>query len=255
MNRYNSEVNGYFLCDRGRFGYEFVNSPRAHPRSRWRGERWCLLDAALEALRSAGRRQGLSASARRAHRSKPISLCGTLVGAERFFAGHGRRQSSAWRAIMLGILRAGPARTPSLREIEEADAVLVLGEDLTNTAPRYRAVAAAVGAAGGFPHCEPSCTFRCGSTRACARRRRTTRSPLFVATPAATRLDDIAARTFRGAPDEIARLGFAVAGALDPAAPPVPDLGQDTAFLAGFIAEALRTAQKPVVISGAEPAQ
>src|SRR5918912_3518675 len=27
-NRYNSEVNGYFLCDRGRFGYEFVNSER-----------------------------------------------------------------------------------------------------------------------------------------------------------------------------------------------------------------------------------
>ena len=24
--RYNGEVNGYFLCDRGRFGYEFVNS-------------------------------------------------------------------------------------------------------------------------------------------------------------------------------------------------------------------------------------
>ena len=28
MNRYNCEVNGYFLCDRGRFGYEFVNSPQ-----------------------------------------------------------------------------------------------------------------------------------------------------------------------------------------------------------------------------------
>ena len=26
-NRYNSEVNGYFICDRGRFGYEFVNAP------------------------------------------------------------------------------------------------------------------------------------------------------------------------------------------------------------------------------------
>ena len=25
-NKYNSEVNGYFLCDRGRYGYEFVNS-------------------------------------------------------------------------------------------------------------------------------------------------------------------------------------------------------------------------------------
>ena len=28
VNRYNGEVNGYFLCDRGRYGYEFVNSER-----------------------------------------------------------------------------------------------------------------------------------------------------------------------------------------------------------------------------------
>jgi NADH-quinone oxidoreductase subunit G len=27
-NRYNGEINGYFLCDRGRYGYEFVNSDR-----------------------------------------------------------------------------------------------------------------------------------------------------------------------------------------------------------------------------------
>lgn len=27
VNRYNGEVNGYFLCDRGRFGYGFVNAP------------------------------------------------------------------------------------------------------------------------------------------------------------------------------------------------------------------------------------
>ena len=26
LTRFNSEVNGYFLCDRGRYGYEFVNS-------------------------------------------------------------------------------------------------------------------------------------------------------------------------------------------------------------------------------------
>ena len=28
MNRYNGAVNGYFICDRGRFGYEFVNNER-----------------------------------------------------------------------------------------------------------------------------------------------------------------------------------------------------------------------------------
>ena len=27
-NRFNREVNGYFLCDRGRYGYGFVNSER-----------------------------------------------------------------------------------------------------------------------------------------------------------------------------------------------------------------------------------
>ena len=26
VNRYNAEVNGYFICDRGRFGFDYVNS-------------------------------------------------------------------------------------------------------------------------------------------------------------------------------------------------------------------------------------
>ena len=33
VTRYNSEVNGYFLCDRGRYGYEFVNSESPDPPS------------------------------------------------------------------------------------------------------------------------------------------------------------------------------------------------------------------------------
>ncbi len=28
MSRYNGAVNGYFICDRGRFGYEFVNDEK-----------------------------------------------------------------------------------------------------------------------------------------------------------------------------------------------------------------------------------
>ena len=37
---------------------------------------------------------------------------------------------------MIDILRTGPCRSPSLREIELSDAVLILGEDVTNVAPR-----------------------------------------------------------------------------------------------------------------------
>ena len=35
--------------------------------------------------------------------------------------------------------------------------------------------------------------------------------PLFIATPENTRLDDVATFAYRAAPDDIARLGFAVA--------------------------------------------
>ena len=58
----------------------------------------------------------------------------------------------------------------------------------------------------------------------CAKPRSSERSPLFIATPDATRLDDVATRTFRGAPDDLARLGFAVAHEIDGTAPAVPGM-------------------------------
>src|SRR5207247_5085412 len=59
----------------------------------------------------------------------------TLVGPERFFAGMAERDLRLARLI-LDVLRGGSVRTPSLSEIEKCDAVLVLGEDVMNTAPR-----------------------------------------------------------------------------------------------------------------------
>ena len=43
-NRYNGEVNGYFLCDRGRYGYEFVNSDRRVREPRLRSGREARLE-------------------------------------------------------------------------------------------------------------------------------------------------------------------------------------------------------------------
>ncbi len=73
---------------------------------------------------------------------------------------------------------------------------------------------------------------------------------MFIATVADTRLDDIATRTFRGPPAELARLGFAIAHALDPNAPQVPDLSDTAQALADAIAEKLKAAERPLVISG-----
>lgn len=247
INRYNSEVNGYFLCDRGRFGYEFVNSPE-RIREPLLGGVPIPPEAALDSFAgflSAGEAIGIGSP--RASLEANFALR-RLVGAEHFYSGMDDAEHRAMAAI-LEILRAGPARTPSVREIEHSDAALVLGEDLTNTAPRLALALRMTVRQAEFRiaeklHIPP---WLDNSVREAAQ---SVRSPLFIATPSATRLDDVAARTFHGAPDEIARLGYAVARALDPAAPDVPRLTEEMAFLAGFVAEALRTARQPVIIAG-----
>jgi NADH-quinone oxidoreductase subunit G len=70
-----------------------------------------------------------------------------------------------------------------------------------------------------------------------------------VATPAITRLDDLATATLRAAPDDIARLGFAVAAELGGLAIPA-GLDDSTRTLARDVARALVEAERPLVVSG-----
>jgi NADH-quinone oxidoreductase subunit G len=76
------------------------------------------------------------------------------------------------------------------------------------------------------------------------------KGPLFVASPGSTSLDDIAVQTYRAAPDDLARLGFAVAYELNKSTPPVPNLSDDVQSMALAIAEAFRNAERPLVVSG-----
>ncbi|TAL05781.1 MAG: NADH-quinone oxidoreductase subunit G, partial [Porticoccaceae bacterium] len=171
-----------------------------------------------------------------------------LVGRANFSSGQ-TALDSALVGRCLDVLRSGPARAATLHTIEQADAVLVLGEDVLATAPRI-ALALRQAARGR-------------ATEMCAERKvpqwqaasaadiaQGELHPVFIATPAATRCDDFARETLRAAAPDIARLGFAVAHALDPAAPAVPDLDADTAALAERIAAALRGAQRPLIVSG-----
>jgi NADH-quinone oxidoreductase subunit G len=247
VNRYNHDVNGYFLCDRGRFGYEYVNSPDRIREPRLRGER-VTADAALEALRGFVEQGAIGIGSPSASLEANFALR-QLVGESRFYCGMNDAEYAVVRA-MISILRAGPARTPSLREIEHGDAVLVLGEDLTNTAPRYALSVRQAARQASFKLAS-KLKIPLWMDQGVREAAQELRSPVFIATPAATHLDDAAERLFRGAPDEIARLGYAIAHALDPAAPEVVDLGNETALLAGTIADALRTAEQPVVLSGA----
>lgn len=250
LNRYNGEVNGYFLCDRGRFGYEFVNSDRrlrkitARPGAKAR----VLPRASALGQIGAWLREGpaIGIGSPRASLEANFALR-TLVGPERFSLGVPAAEAALLRAIV-DVLRAGPARPPSLREVGEADAVLVLGEDVSNTAPMLalalrqsvRRQPMALAESLKIPEWHDSAVRDAvrGAT-----------GPLFIATPAGTRLDDVATMTWRLAPHDIARLGRAVAGALA-GGPFPPDLPEPLDAAARDVAAALGAAQRPLVLSG-----
>jgi NADH-quinone oxidoreductase subunit G len=252
-NRYNQDVNGYFLCDRGRFGYEFVNAAervRAPFLRSGEGELQPTghdeaLAGAASFLRDAGRVVGIGSP--RASLEANFALR-SLVGAENFFQGVSETDARLLSAV-LEVLRQGPARTPSLQEVAQADAVLVLGEDLNNTAPMM-ALALHQSVRQGPMEIPRKVGIPDWHANAVLKAMEGQRGPLFLAVPHATRLDDIATRTYRAAPADLARLGFAVAHALEPGLAPVEGVPDDVGALAGEIAAALRGARRPLVVSG-----
>jgi NADH-quinone oxidoreductase subunit G len=76
------------------------------------------------------------------------------------------------------------------------------------------------------------------------------KGPLFLASTYSTKLDDIAAATYRAAPDDLGRLGFAVAHAIDPTAPVVTGLLPELETMVADIASALLGARHPLIVSG-----
>jgi NADH-quinone oxidoreductase subunit G len=264
LNRYNHEVNGYFLCDRGRFGYEFVNSNKRirkpltrtplSPGGRGRGEGEMQLQpsevaTALDHLKDLlSKSKGLiGIGSPRASLEANFALR-ELVGPENFYSGMSPQEHDLI-SLIINILRKGPVRTPSLHDVELADAVLVLGEDLTNTAPLLD-LALRQSARNSSREMTGAMRIPEWDDNALRNAEQEATGPLYVATIAGTKLDDIAARTYHAAPDDIARLGFAIAHELNPLAPAVPDLREAVLTKAKEIAGALRNAKRPLVISG-----
>ena len=150
---------------------------------------------------------------------------------------------------MLKVLREGGIHTPALREIESYDAVLILGEDITQTGARIAlAVRQAVkGKAREMAAAQKVADWQIAAILNIGQR---AKHPLFVTNIDDTRLDDIAAWTYRAPVEDQARLGFAIAHALDDSAPAVEGLSSELKGKIDVIVQALAGAKKPLIVSG-----
>jgi len=138
---FNESVNGYFICDRGRFGFHYTNHPE-RPRRAKIGPEEVPWDNAIRtaAERLLQVRQG----------SGPKSVC--CLGSTRsslenqgmlklFCELQGWQgpiyfeDSSIERKVKKAISRLDPQWVVSMREIEKADFILAVGADPVNEAP------------------------------------------------------------------------------------------------------------------------
>ena len=253
-SRYNARVNGYFICDRGRFGYEYVNSDQRLKEPLRRGQASGKLEpvevpTAFEFVKKILSKKGrvLGIGSPKASLESNYALQ-KLVGKENFFAGVSEQEHRLVLKAM-DIMQNGPSNVPSLRETEKADAVLVLGEDVTNTAPM---LALSLRQASRVKPMELPLKMNIPSWHEMAALEimQDERGPFFVLTPDESKLDDVATATYRNAPDNIARMGFAIAHEIDPTAPAVEDLSEEEKTLARQIADELVAAKKPLIVSG-----
>lgn len=249
-NRYNGAVNGYFLCDRGRYGYEFVNDEKRIrtarlPEQSVNDPKDTISEQVAEIVSSGAPVIGIGSP--RASLESNFALR-TLVGAENFYQGVSEVDQNLVAQI-IEILQKGPAPSASLLEVALSDAVFVLGEDVSNTAPM---IALALRQTVHQQPVKAAQKLHIEAWNDYANREviQQEHGPFFSATPSATRIDDIAQAVYHSAPQDLARLGFAVAHELDELSAAVTDLSAEQLTLAKSIAQALREAEQPLIVSG-----
>jgi NADH-quinone oxidoreductase subunit G len=251
LTRFNGDVNGYFLCDRGRFGYEYVNSARriTRPLKQKDGAASSISPAVaireIRAMTAMGKKMIGIGSPRASLESN--FLLRQWVGADNFFAGIPQSEGKLV-GLVTAILQTGAVRTPSLGEVKDYDAVFIVGEDVTNTAPM---LALSLRQAAKNKPGEAAKALKIADWNDAAVREvvQDACGPFYIASPHVTRLDQISTLTYRAHPDMIARLAYGVAHLIDDRLPPTA-LDTAAAEKAASVAAALLAAKKPLIVSG-----
>ena len=248
-NRFNGEVNQYFLCDKGRFGTGYVNNADRPRQPQFRtGDNVTTvsvdkaLDTVIENIQG---KKVLGIGSPRASLESNFALR-ELVGQENFSTGLSQKEQSLVE-LAASIMQTEGVYNPNMREIESYDAVLILGEDLTQTAPR---MALSVRQAAKNKAKEMAAERRTQEWLAepVQRIAQDEKSPIYILAATQTRLADVATGEVVASPNDIARLGFAVAAAV--AGETVTGLDEDAKAFAQTIADTLKAAKKPLIISG-----
>jgi len=139
--RLNSRVNGYFICDRGRYGFQYANHPERPRRPTVDGAAAAWEEALhaaserLQAIREKNGRQAVAClgSVRTSLESQArlALLCRNQGWPEPLFFS----DPSLSRKTRTAVSRLDSTLAVSMKDMEDADLILVVGSDPINEAP------------------------------------------------------------------------------------------------------------------------
>lgn len=263
-NRYNGEVNRYFLCDRGRFGYGYVNRADRPTQALERINDKHVkinIDYALdETIKRIKDKKVIGIGSPRASLETNFALK-NMVGFDSFSTGLNHQQQALVNKC-IEVLSTEGIYNPGMADIESHDAVLVLGEDITQTSSR---VALSIRQAAKNEAIKMAAAAKTQSWLAEPVKRigQGVQSPVYIIDVIQTKLEDISKVSVVATPEDITKLGFKVADAIanladdlaqiadaqraqqdaDEASDPMQALAQQIAY-------DLIQADKPLVVSG-----
>lgn len=260
-NRYNGEVNRYFLCDRGRFGYGYVNrEDRPTQALELINDKHVKINinyALDETIKRIKDKKVIGIGSPRASLETNFALK-NMVGFDNFSTGLNHQQQALVNKC-IEVLSTEGIYNPGMTDIESHDAVLVLGEDITQTSSR---VALSIRQAAKNEAIKMAAATKTQSWLAEPVKRigQGVQSPVYVINVIQTKLEDISKVSVVATPEDITKLGFKVADAIADFADDLAEIAEPTSdddanvdamqALAQQIAYDLIQADKPLVVSG-----
>ncbi|MEE8057754.1 MAG: NADH-quinone oxidoreductase subunit NuoG [Pseudomonadales bacterium] len=258
VNRYHSEINGYFLCDRGRFGYAYNHhAERLMTVENRAGDELKTLEKGLERLVSVaselatGKAFCVGVGSPRSSLENNFALR-EFVGVDNFYHGVSSADYVSHRQLAQ-LMVERQLDIASISDAEKADAIIILGEDIAETAPR---MSLALRQAVGNKRLKSAADVGIDAWQDAAVRHYSpyensadANTPLLIASLTSTRLDDVAAATIHSDPQHIAQLGFYIAATLSGKTSDV-ELSLDEKTWADAVIATLEEASQPIIVAG-----
>ncbi|VFP88050.1 NADH-quinone oxidoreductase subunit G [Buchnera aphidicola (Cinara piceae)] len=251
-NRYNKKINKYFLCDLGRFGSNYVNtisisSPFVKKNNKIKFLNYSDSVKCVSTIFQNSFNKILGIGSSRASVESNMALY-HLVGKKNFSNGMLPELDECMKLIV-DIIKNGGIHIPSITEIEKYDVILIIGEDITQTAS-LAALSVRQAVRGIYSHISKNKNIPLWHINAIKNVAQDQQNSLFIINGSETKLDEISNLCYFGSIEQQLHFSTLILDSLNDSINITKKDKKSIFVKIDFITKALCNSKKPLIISG-----